>query len=69
MVVSSGNQNTERVLCYGIRRKAKHKLRGPEMNYFSSLSKSDEKQNKHKIVKSTNACLHLAYVHSQKPGH
>lgn len=56
--VNTENSNTERILCSGIRRKAKHKLKGPEINYFSSLSKLKEKQNnKHKIIKRTNACL------------
>lgn len=68
--VSTRNPNTERILCYGIRTKAKCKLKGPEMNYFSSLSKLEEKQNnKHEIVKRTNACLNFANVHSIKDCH
>jgi len=35
--VSTGNTNTDRILCYGIRMKAKCKLKGLEMNYFISL--------------------------------
>lgn len=42
--VNTENSNTERILCSGIRRKAKHKLKGPEINYFSSLSKLKEKK-------------------------
>lgn len=55
------------MLFYGIRTKAKRKLKETEINYSSSLSKLEEKKNnKHKTVKRPNAYLHFANVYSQK---